>query len=138
MRLLHGKASSWLADFLRYMPLGVTTLLLLSATAGGQVPWPPPGSPMPLFADAEARRGNCFSPDLRTPLRGPDFPEPRLGKPSRPLAGNWVQPLSPLPPASAFSLQTNLSKYLETWPTPGTTGSDAWPDSSLDPERYLE
>jgi hypothetical protein len=33
-------------------------------------------------------------------------------------SANWQ---CPLPPASAFSLQTNLRKYLETWPTPGAT-----------------
>ena len=32
----------------------------------------------------------------------------------------------PLPPASVFSLQTNLRKYLETWPTPGSTPAEAW------------
>ena len=34
----------------------------------------------------------------------------------------------PLPPASVFSLQTNLRKYLETWPTPGSTATEAWPE----------
>jgi hypothetical protein len=34
----------------------------------------------------------------------------------------------PLPPASAFSWQTNLRKYLETWPTPGSTATEAWPE----------
>jgi hypothetical protein len=34
----------------------------------------------------------------------------------------------PLPPVSAFSLQTNLRKYLETWPTPGSTATEAWPE----------
>ncbi|OGR25487.1 MAG: hypothetical protein A2139_13740 [Desulfobacca sp. RBG_16_60_12] len=34
----------------------------------------------------------------------------------------------PLPPASAFTLQTNLRKYLEAWPTPGSTATEAWPE----------
>ena len=34
----------------------------------------------------------------------------------------------PLPPVSAFALQTNLRKYLETWPTPGSTVTEAWPE----------
>jgi hypothetical protein len=34
----------------------------------------------------------------------------------------------PLPPASAFSLQANLRQYLETWPTPGSTATEAWPE----------
>ena len=35
-----------------------------------------------------------------------------------------------MPPAagSVFSLQTNLRKYLETWPTPGSTSTEAWPE----------
>ena len=34
----------------------------------------------------------------------------------------------PLPPVSAFALQTNLRKYLEAWPTPGSTTTEAWPE----------
>jgi hypothetical protein len=34
----------------------------------------------------------------------------------------------PLPPVSAFTLQTNLRKYLEAWPTPGSTFTDDWPE----------
>ena len=34
----------------------------------------------------------------------------------------------PLPPASVFSWQTNLCKYLESWPTPGSTTTEAWPE----------
>jgi hypothetical protein len=138
MRLLHPKASSWLAHSRRFIPLGVITLLLLTAPARGQSAWPPPDAQTSLPGEAEARQGNCFSPDLRTPVRGPGFPQPRLGKPSSPAAPGWVPALSPLPPASAFSLQTNLRQYLETWPTPGTTGSDDWPEANPDPERYLE
>ncbi len=34
----------------------------------------------------------------------------------------------PLPPVSAFSLQTHLRKYLDTWPTPGATATEDWPE----------
>ena len=34
----------------------------------------------------------------------------------------------PLPPVSAFHLQANLRKYLETWPTPGSTATEDWPE----------
>lgn len=34
----------------------------------------------------------------------------------------------PLPPASAFHLQANLRRYLETWPTPGSTATEDWPE----------
>ena len=40
----------------------------------------------------------------------------------------WPSSWCPLPPASVFSLQTNLRRYLETWPTPGSTASEAWPE----------
>jgi hypothetical protein len=43
---------------------------------------------------------------------------------------NFDRPPSwpPLPPASVFSLQTNLCKYLKTWPVPGSTTTEAWPE----------
>ena len=31
-------------------------------------------------------------------------------------------------PAPVFFLQTNFRKYLETWPTPGSTATEAWPE----------
>jgi hypothetical protein len=34
----------------------------------------------------------------------------------------------PLPPASVFFLQANLRKYLETWPDPGSTSVEDWPE----------
>jgi hypothetical protein len=37
-------------------------------------------------------------------------------------------PRCPLPPASAFFLQANLRKYLETWPDPGSTSVEDWPE----------
>ena len=85
---------AWLAPGLRFLLLGLVTLLLLCAPARGQSPWP--------------------QEHLKTPdgLRKSGWPS------------SWC----PLPPASAFSLQTNLRKYLETWPTPGSTTAEAWPE----------
>ncbi|MGO8761057.1 MAG: hypothetical protein ACLP2P_05410 [Desulfobaccales bacterium] len=40
----------------------------------------------------------------------------------------WRPSRCPLPPVSAFTLQTDLRKYLETWPTPGATATEAWPE----------
>ena len=45
-----------------------------------------------------------------------------------PAGSGWLPSQCPLPPASVFSLQTNLRKYLETWPTPGSTVTEAWPE----------
>jgi hypothetical protein len=46
---------------------------------------------------------------------------------------HWWQnyPQSPLPPVSAFTLQTNLCKYLDTCPTPGAVSRDEPSDEEL-------
>jgi hypothetical protein len=43
----------------------------------------------------------------------------------------------PLPPVSAYSLQTDLCKYLETWPTPGSTATEDWPEYFPEDEEDL-
>jgi hypothetical protein len=44
----------------------------------------------------------------------------------------------PLPPASAFALQANLHKFLDTWPTPGITAArDEPPDGELTDEDLM-
>jgi len=86
---------AWLAAGLRFVLLGLVTLLLLPAPARSQSAWPPE--------------------DLRKP------PDGVIKSGRRPF---WC----PLPPASVFSLQTNLRKYLETYPTPGSTATEAWPE----------
>jgi hypothetical protein len=57
---------------------------------------------------------------------------PGLPPPSPPVASGKSRlnpsPPAPLLPASVFGLQTNLRKYLETWPTPGSTATEAWPE----------
>ncbi len=59
---------------------------------------------------------------------------------AEPTAPPWWQTTSqsPLPPASAFALQTNLCKYLDNWPTPGTTATrDEPPDGELADEDLM-
>jgi hypothetical protein len=43
----------------------------------------------------------------------------------------------PLPPASAYSLQTNFRQYLATWPTPGATATEDWPEYFPEDEEDL-
>jgi hypothetical protein len=59
---------------------------------------------------------------------------------AEPAASHWWQATShsPLPPASAFSLQADLGKFLDTWPTPGTTvARDEPPDGELTDEDLM-
>jgi hypothetical protein len=55
-----------------------------------------------------------------TALTSASFTTPSVGEP---LASRWWQTVSPspFPPASVFALQTDARKYLEAWPSPGTT-----------------
>jgi hypothetical protein len=85
---------AWLAPGLRFLLLGLVTLLLLCAPARGQSLWP----------------------------------HENLKMPDGLIKSDWPSSGCPLPPASVFSLQTNLRKYLETWPTPGSTTTEAWPE----------
>ena len=148
---------AWLAAGLRFLLLGLVTLLLLPAPARGQSVWPP-GVPQTSPPGAsEVCRVNLAPPDLRLPAPGRENPLVDLGKPAArkalpqdlgktsdnvrisgrhlarppvasPSASGWLPWQCPLPPASVFSLQTNLRKYLETWPTPGSTTTEAWPE----------
>ena len=86
---------TWLTAGLRFVLLGLVTLLLLPAPARSQSAWP-----------------------LEDLKKTPDGVIKSGRRPSR----------YPLPPASAFSLQTYLRKCLETWPTPGSTATEAWPE----------
>jgi hypothetical protein len=86
---------AWPHAGLRFVLLGLLTLLLLPAPARSQSAWPP--EDLRKTADGVITSGR---------------------RPSRCL----------LPPVSAFSLQTNLRKYLEAWPTPGSTATEAWPE----------
>jgi hypothetical protein len=71
-----------------------------------------------------------------TPVAGqaaPQLPQDLWDQPA--VSGQGPAHQCPLPPASAFSLQTNLRKYLETWPTPGATGGDDWPEYAGESEE---
>ena len=66
---------------------------------------------------------------LCAPARGQSlWPHENLKTTDGLRKSGWPPSCCPLPPASVFSLQTNLRKYLETWPTPGSTTTEAWPE----------
>ena len=58
--------------------------------------------------------------------------------PIEPATSGWLSSQCPLPPASVFSLQTNFRKYLETWPTPGSTATEDWPEYIPEDEDNLD
>ena len=95
MKTICRSKPAWLAAGLRFVLLGLVTLLLLPVPARSQSAWP--------------------SVDLRK------TPPGVIQSGRRPSE-------CPLPPVSAFILQTNLRKYLESWPTPGSTTTEAWPE----------
>jgi hypothetical protein len=95
------KKRSWVAAVRRFILPGLIALLLLAAPAHD-------ASGQPPAMDQTSPPGQ---PGMtRDPGWGPSSPR------------------CPLPPASVFSLQTNLRKYLETWPTPGSTSVEDWPE----------
>jgi hypothetical protein len=142
MTTLYREKSARLAAGLRVTCLGLIALLLLAAPAPGQSARPSGGLPISLPGASPIRPGNLSPPGLRSGALNRESPG-HLGNPqvaSLPDSGICqdvtVRPASlgrlpwrcPLPPASAFHLQTHLRKYLETWPTPGSTTSEAWPE----------
>jgi len=143
MATRYREKSAWLAAGLRVTCLGLIALLLLPALAPGQSAWPSGVSPSSLPGESEVGRGNLSPANLRSAAAGRETPARPLARPpvaSLPACGSRqnsaVEPAAwgrlpwpcPLPPASAFHLQTNLRRYLETWPTPGTTVGEAWPE----------
>ena len=143
MKTLYPEKSAWLAAGLRITLLTIIVLLLLPALAPGQSAWPSGVAPTSLPGDSEVRPGNLTPPGLRSGALNRENPGrhlPRTQVASLPDSGIYqnvtVRPAilgrlpqrCPLPPASAFHLQTNLRKYLETWPTPGSTVTEAWPE----------
>ena len=143
MKTLYPEKPAWLAAGLRIIFLAIIVLLLLPALAPGQSAWPSGGPPTALPGESEVRPGNLSPPGLRSAALNLENPSRHPARPqvaSLPASGMHqnvtVRPASlgrlpwrcPLPPASAFHLQTNLRQYLETWPTPGSTTSEAWPE----------
>jgi len=110
MSLGRRKAGSCSAVRHQFILPGLIALLLFSSPALGQ----PPGLPAPE----------------QSPILGDPGQEPvTVLKHYRPAPHLTLSsPWCPLPPASVFALHTNLRKYLETWPTPGATAGDDWPE----------
>ena len=142
MKTPYREKPAWLAVCLRVTCLGLVALLLLPAPAPGQSAWSSGVPSTSLQSVSPVRPENLFPPGLRSvALDRKNFDDPaRPQVASLPVSGIHqnltVRPAAlgrlpwrcPLPPASAFHLQTNLRKYLETWPTPGSTTSEAWPE----------
>jgi len=143
MQTAYREKSAWPAAGLWFMLLGLIALLLLPALGRGQSAWPSGGPPTSLPGEAMVRPGNLSPPGLRSAALDRENPGRHLartqvaGLPASGMHRNaTVRPASlgrlpwrcPLPPASAFHLQTNLRKYLETWPTPGSTTTESWPE----------
>ena len=55
-------------------------------------------------------------------------------------ASGWerVSRQCPLPFASVFGFQDHLRKYRETWPTPGSTGTEDWPEYVAEDDDALD
>jgi hypothetical protein len=143
MKTLYREKPAWLAAGLRVTFLGLLALLLLPALARGQAARPAGGLPTSLQGESQVRPGNPSPPGLRSAAPGWENPARHpactqvAGRPASgfhqnlavlPAASVWRPPWCPLPPASVFSLQTNLRQYLETWPAPGSTTAEAWPE----------
>ena len=143
MKTLYREKPAWLAAGLRVIFLVIIVLLLLPALAPEESAWPSGGPPTSLPGESEVRSGNLSPPGLHPAARNREDPGRHLARPpvaSLPASGIYpdvtVRPASlgrlpwrcPLPPASAFHLHTNLRQYLEAWPTPGSTTSEAWPE----------
>jgi hypothetical protein len=141
----------------RLILLGLLAPLLLSAAAAGQSAWPPPIPKffLPASSDPEAAARQAhpqnlakLNLDLQKSAR-PLAPAPVAAQPPsglrqhfrpEPAALGWppANPNSPGPPASAFVLQSNLRKYLDTWPTPGATATDDWPEYVGESDQELD
>ena len=128
---------------LRLTFLGLIALLLLPDLSPGHSAWPAGAPPTPHQGTSQVRPGNLSPLGIRPAATGRENlgrhpartqvarrPAPRFHQNLAvlPAASIWRPSESPLPPASAFPLQTNLRKYLETWPTPGSTTTEAWPE----------
>ena len=139
---LYREKPAWPAAGVRVACLGLIALLLLLAPAPGQSAWSAGGSPTSLAGVSQVRPENLSLLSPRSAaLNRENFGHPACPQvASLPASGihrnSTVRPAiwgrlpwrCPLPPASAFPLQTNLRKYLETWPTSGSTATDAWPE----------
>jgi hypothetical protein len=142
-----------------FILLGLITLLLLPAAARGQSGWQPGVSPSSPPGVSQVRQLNpgedpgkpcgwqAPPKDLRQAadnlrdsarqLASRPVSGVRQNVPVKPATSGWLPSQCPLPPASVFSLQTNLRKYLETWPAPGSTATGDWPEYIPEDEDNL-
>lgn len=142
-------AKTRLAASRRLLLLGLLAPLLLAAAAAGQSAWPPPIPKffLPAPSDPEAAPARQARPQNLAKLHldlqqsaGAPAPPPVAGRPAaglhkrfgpEPAASGW-------PPASASTLQPNIRKYLDTWPTPGATATDDWPEYVGESDQELD
>jgi hypothetical protein len=133
----------------RLILLGLLAPLLFTSAAAGQSAWPPPIPKffLPASSDPDATPA-CRArpqdltkppPDLQ-PAAGPPAPTPVVVQPASSFHQQFhFKPAATgLPPASAFALQTDLRKYLDTWPTPGATTTDDWPEYVGESDQELD
>ena len=115
MPKVQNAATTRLAAGLRLILSGLIALLLVSSAAGGQ------SGQLPLVPVAPPSQ---FPQDLS----------------AQPPAAGWgrVSRQCPLPPASVFGLQDHLRMYRETWPTPGSTGTEDWPEYVSEADDALD
>jgi hypothetical protein len=105
----------------RLILVGLLAPLLLTAAASGQSAWPPP---IPKF--------------IQPAPSAPEAAPARQARPQDLAKLHFNLQKSARPPASAFALQTNLRKYLDTWPTPGATATDDWPEYVGESDQELD
>ncbi|MFA4904037.1 MAG: hypothetical protein WC600_14990 [Desulfobaccales bacterium] len=120
---------------IRFILTGLVTLMLLVSMASAQsVRGDAPQDLLP--------QPPCLEKSIRPPDRPSVADESAIGTNfgTEPAASHRFQAtsLSPLPPASAFALQADLRKFLDTWPTPGTTvARNEPPDGELTDEDLM-
>jgi hypothetical protein len=143
MKTRYREKPQCLAAGLRIILLAIIVLLLLPALAPRESAWPSGGPPTSLPAEPKGKSEHLTPPGLHpSALERGDLGRHLACPPVASLPDSGIYPditvrpailgrlprRCPLPPASAFHLQTNLRKYLETWPTPGSTTTSAWPE----------
>jgi hypothetical protein len=140
---------TWRAAGFRFILPGLIAPLLFTAAAFGQCGWPVPvkRALVPIrFTQKAAPASRGYQPpgsqarDDSGVTAVQEAPGADSGLPPanlKPSHRHRADPNSPLPPASAFGLQTNLRRYLETWPTPQTTVTDDCPDYVIDSDDDL-
>ncbi len=106
---------------------------------GRENPWDDPAKPCARQApprDLRPAANNLRNSRLQ--LASCPAPGGHQSLPIKPATSGWLLSQCPLPPASIFFLQTNFRKYLETWPTPGSTATGDWPEYIPEDEDNLD